>query len=107
MVKNYTINGGKKTWTSKKKKINKLIQNLKRNKQKINLEKSVNHVKKMSQKIDDIIDMIESIKEKNNDEDIEDLLLNSIDDLRKVYELFKKIEDLKKELLEDEPLDCG
>ena len=49
--------------------------------------------KKMSEIVDKVIDNIESIKRKNDNNEIEDLLLNSIDDLHKVYRLFKRIED--------------
>lgn len=108
MVKKYTINGGKKRGRPKKKK-DKRTHSKPKKKQTKNKSRTKCKPceKKMSQKIDDIIDDIESIKRKNDHDDIDDLLLNSIDDLHKVYRLFKKIEDPKKELLEDEPLDLS
>jgi hypothetical protein len=110
MVKKHTINGGKKRGRPKKKKDkkDKRTHSKPKKKQNKNTQKKCKPcVKKMSQKIDDIIDDIESIKRKNDHDEIDDLLLNSIDDLHKVYRLFKKIEDPKKELLEDEPLDLS
>jgi hypothetical protein len=65
--------------------------------------------RKMSEIVDKVIDDVASIKRKNDNDEIEDLLLNSIDDLHKVFRLFKRIEDpsylLPREEFDDSDLD--
>jgi len=104
MVKKYTLNGGKKKKKPRPKKTQSKPKSNPKPKKKQTKKKCKPCEKKTSQIVDKVIDSIESIKRKNDDDEIEDLLLNSIDDLHKVYRLFKRIEDpsYKKEEEEEE-----
>jgi len=114
MVK-LTMNGGKKKHgrpvktQSKPKSKSKPKPKSKPKKEKRTKKKPLKCEKKMSEIVDKVIDDIASIKRKNDNDEIEGLLLNSIDDLHKVFRLFKRIEDpsylLPREEFDDEDSD--